>query len=51
MALDHAAYLGAADELRSDALVWAWRNYFVQTGNRRVPTSQSIKLSTGGERS
>lgn len=32
MALDHAAYAGVPDELRSDALEWAWRNYFVQLG-------------------
>lgn len=31
MALDHAAYLGAADELSFDALAWAWNNYFVQS--------------------
>jgi DNA-binding MarR family transcriptional regulator/energy-coupling factor transporter ATP-binding protein EcfA2 len=30
MALDRAAYLGAQDELRPDALEWAWHNYFVQ---------------------
>jgi hypothetical protein len=30
MALDHSAYLGAGDELRSDALEWAWKNYFVE---------------------
>lgn len=30
MALDHAAYLGAPDELRPDELQWAWQNYFVR---------------------
>jgi hypothetical protein len=30
MALDHAAYLGEADELTFDLLSWAWKNYFVQ---------------------
>jgi hypothetical protein len=29
MALDHAAYLGAADELTTDSLRWAWQNYFL----------------------
>jgi hypothetical protein len=29
MALDHAAYFEAADELRFDSLQWAWQNYFV----------------------
>ena len=29
MALDHAAYLGDGDQLRPDALEWAWKNYFV----------------------
>ena len=32
MALDHVAYLGHGDELRLDALEWAWKNYFVATG-------------------
>lgn len=31
MALDHVAYLGHGDELRFDALEWAWKNYFVAT--------------------
>ena len=31
MALDHAAYVGAADELRPDSLRWAWQNYFLNT--------------------
>jgi hypothetical protein len=30
MALDHAAYVGLADELRGESLEWAWRNYFVK---------------------
>lgn len=30
MALDHAAYLGAGDELHFETLQWAWRNYFVK---------------------
>jgi hypothetical protein len=29
MALDHAAYVGEADELRPDSLRWAWQNYFL----------------------
>jgi hypothetical protein len=29
MALDYAAYLGEADELRAESLHWAWQNYFV----------------------
>jgi hypothetical protein len=33
MALDHAAYLGAADELSSDSLRWAWQNYFLNSGH------------------
>jgi hypothetical protein len=33
MALDHAAYLGAADELSSESLRWAWQNYFLNTGH------------------
>ena len=32
MALDHVAYLGHGDELRFDALEWAWKNYFVAAG-------------------
>ncbi len=32
MALDHVAYLGHGDELRYDALEWAWKNYFVAAG-------------------
>jgi hypothetical protein len=32
MALDYAAYLGEADELRTEALRWAWQNYFLTTG-------------------
>jgi hypothetical protein len=32
MALDHAAYLGRADELYGDSLRWAWDNYFISTG-------------------
>jgi len=31
MALDHAAYVGEADELRTDSLHWAWQNYFVSS--------------------
>jgi hypothetical protein len=31
MALDHAAYLGEADEVRIDSLHWAWQNYFLNT--------------------
>lgn len=31
MALDHAAYLGLEDELRPEALEWAWNSYFVKT--------------------
>ena len=31
MALDHAAYLRGADELRPEALEWAWDSYFVRT--------------------
>jgi hypothetical protein len=30
MALDHAAYIGAKDELVPDGLRWAWNNYFVR---------------------
>jgi hypothetical protein len=33
MALDHAAYLGEADELRAESLHWAWQNYFVTKDN------------------
>lgn len=33
MALDHAAYLGNADELTTDSLRWAWNNYFLKLGN------------------
>jgi hypothetical protein len=33
MALDYAAYFGAAEELRFDALQWAWQNYFVSFEN------------------
>lgn len=29
MALDHAAYFGAGEQLQLDALKWAWQNYFV----------------------
>jgi hypothetical protein len=29
MALDHAAYLGNADELGAESLRWAWQNYFL----------------------
>lgn len=32
MALDHAAYVGDADDLQIDSLRWAWQNYFVSTG-------------------
>jgi len=31
MALDHAAYLGDADALRTESLCWAWQNYFLTT--------------------
>jgi hypothetical protein len=31
MALDHAAYLRSGDELRPEALEWAWDTYFVRT--------------------
>jgi len=31
MALDRVAYLGLEDELRPDALDWAWSTYFVKT--------------------
>lgn len=31
MALDHAAYLGKADELCAESLHWAWKNYFLST--------------------
>jgi hypothetical protein len=34
MALDHAAYLGNSDELRSESLRWAWQNYFLNSGNQ-----------------
>lgn len=30
MALDHAAYRGDTEELRPDAIEWAWKNYFVE---------------------
>jgi hypothetical protein len=30
MALDHAAYLGEADELHAAGLEWAWKNYFIR---------------------
>jgi len=33
MALDHAAYLGASDELCMESLRWAWQNYFLNSGN------------------
>jgi hypothetical protein len=33
MALDYAAYFGAGEELRFDALQWAWQNYFVSFEN------------------
>lgn len=33
MALDHAAYEGQADELRTDSLHWAWQNYFLNPDN------------------
>ncbi len=33
MALDHSAYVGEADELRIDALRWAWQNYFLNPVN------------------
>lgn len=33
MALDHAAYLGEADELSIDSLRWAWQNYFLNPAN------------------
>lgn len=32
MALDHAAYLGDADELSAESLHWAWQNYFLNSG-------------------
>jgi|SRR5579863_820609 len=32
MALDHSAYLGAADELSTTSLRWAWQNYFLSAG-------------------
>ena len=32
MALDHAAYLGAEDELSTSCLRWAWHNYFLSPG-------------------
>jgi hypothetical protein len=35
MALDHAAYLGQADELRVDSLRWAWQNYFINSTQSR----------------
>jgi len=31
MALDHAAYVGKADELCAESLRWAWQNYFIGT--------------------
>lgn len=33
MALDHSAYVGAADELRINSLRWAWQNYFLSADN------------------
>jgi hypothetical protein len=30
MALEHAAYVGLKNELRSESLAWAWHNYFVK---------------------
>jgi len=33
MALDHSAYLGQGDELRPEALEWAWNSYFVNTND------------------
>jgi hypothetical protein len=32
MALDHSAYLGAADDLTTTSLRWAWQNYFLSSG-------------------
>jgi hypothetical protein len=31
MALDHAAYFGETEELRSPSLRWAWQNYFTNS--------------------
>ena len=30
MALDHAAYFGACDRVKLEAVEWAWKNYFVE---------------------
>ncbi len=30
MALDHAAYFGACDDVKLEAIEWAWKNYFVE---------------------
>lgn len=33
MALDHSAYLGQPDELHTDSIRWAWKNYFLNSAN------------------
>jgi len=48
MALDHAAYLGAPDELDADALTWAWNNYFVKSEGC-PPPAPSLSIHRDGK--